>query len=87
MKYKKIVFLFPGQGAQYVGMGNDFIDSFSAARLTFEEADELFFAQALMIDALEAFLDRVRHAVELHLDELRVGLFKQHEQRSPSVNL
>jgi [acyl-carrier-protein] S-malonyltransferase len=38
---KKISFLFPGQGAQYVGMGKDFIKEFSAARLTFEEADEI----------------------------------------------
>lgn len=36
----KIVFLFPGQGAQYVGMGKDFFDQFAAARHVFEEADE-----------------------------------------------
>lgn len=40
-KHKKIAFLFPGQGAQYVGMGKDFVKEFSAARMTFEEADEL----------------------------------------------
>jgi [acyl-carrier-protein] S-malonyltransferase len=34
-------FLFPGQGAQYPGMGKDFAASFAAARDTFEEADEL----------------------------------------------
>lgn len=39
--YKKIAFLFPGQGAQYVGMGKDFIESFPVARQTFEEADEI----------------------------------------------
>jgi [acyl-carrier-protein] S-malonyltransferase len=32
-------FLFPGQGAQYPGMGKDFYDQFSVARQTFEEAD------------------------------------------------
>src|SRR5690606_40116994 len=31
-----------------------------------------------MIDALEAILDRGRHPVKLHPDELLVGLFKQH---------
>ena len=36
---KKIAFIFPGQGAQYVGMGKDFYDSFSIARKTFKEAD------------------------------------------------
>lgn len=38
---KKIAFLFPGQGAQYVGMGKDFCDNFAAARAVFQEADEL----------------------------------------------
>jgi [acyl-carrier-protein] S-malonyltransferase len=41
MKYKKIAFLFPGQGAQYPGMGKDFAESFSKAREVFEEADEI----------------------------------------------
>jgi [acyl-carrier-protein] S-malonyltransferase len=38
---KKIAFLFPGQGAQYVGMGKDFYDAFAVARETFQEADDL----------------------------------------------
>lgn len=37
---KKIAFLFPGQGAQYPGMGKDFYEQFSVARRVFEEADE-----------------------------------------------
>ena len=37
----KIAFIFPGQGAQYVGMGKDFFDAFPAARKTFEEANEI----------------------------------------------
>jgi [acyl-carrier-protein] S-malonyltransferase len=41
MKSKKIAFLFPGQGAQYPGMGRDLLDNFSIARSVFEEADEL----------------------------------------------
>lgn len=36
-----IAFLFPGQGAQVVGMGKDFADTYSSARLVFEEADDL----------------------------------------------
>lgn len=38
---KKIAFIFPGQGAQYTGMGKDFFDAFPIARETFEEADEI----------------------------------------------
>jgi [acyl-carrier-protein] S-malonyltransferase len=37
----KSAFLFPGQGAQYVGMGKDFVRDFSSARLLLEEADDL----------------------------------------------
>lgn len=33
--------MFPGQGAQYVGMGRDFHDRFDAARRVFHEADEI----------------------------------------------
>ncbi|MEN9343425.1 MAG: hypothetical protein RLZZ453_212 [Chlamydiota bacterium] len=36
----KFAFLFPGQGAQFPGMGKDFYDVFSVVRHTFEEADD-----------------------------------------------
>lgn len=36
----KSVFLFPGQGSQYAGMGKDLADNFSIASHTFEEADD-----------------------------------------------
>lgn len=38
---KKNAFIFPGQGAQYVGMGQDFANHFPICRQTFEEADDL----------------------------------------------
>lgn len=38
---KKWGWIFPGQGAQYVGMMRDFYDAFSEAKETFEEADEI----------------------------------------------
>ncbi len=34
----KIAFVFPGQGAQYVGMGKDFFENFSIAKSIFDEA-------------------------------------------------
>ena len=36
----KIAFVFPGQGAQAVGMGKDFYDNFDVAKKLFEEADD-----------------------------------------------
>ena len=34
-------FVFPGQGAQFSGMGKDLHESSSAARARFEEADDV----------------------------------------------
>ena len=36
----KLAFIFPGQGAQAVGMGKDFYDNFDAAKKLFDEADD-----------------------------------------------
>jgi len=36
----KIAFIFPGQGAQFVGMGADLYEKFDSARKRFDEADD-----------------------------------------------
>ena len=36
----KIAFIFPGQGAQYVGMGKDFYDAYEEAREVYRKAKE-----------------------------------------------
>ncbi len=38
---KKIAFLFPGQGSQYVRMGKDLAEKFPAAKEIFEQVDEI----------------------------------------------
>ncbi len=38
---KKVAFIFPGQGSQYVGMGKDFYESFEVSRNIFDQADEI----------------------------------------------
>lgn len=37
----KTAFLFPGQGAQYIGMGKDFFDAFEEAREVYEIAEKV----------------------------------------------
>ena len=36
----KVAYVFPGQGAQWVGMGRDLHENFSSAKTVFEQADE-----------------------------------------------
>ncbi len=36
----KVAFVFPGQGAQYAGMGKEFYENFSVARQVFEQASD-----------------------------------------------
>lgn len=36
----KTAFIFPGQGAQYVGMSKDFVENFPKAKMVFEEASD-----------------------------------------------
>lgn len=40
MSERKLVFLFPGQGSQAVGMGRDLSEKFPIAKQTFDEADD-----------------------------------------------
>lgn len=41
MTKRRVAFLFPGQGAQFVGMGKDFYDHFSQAKEVFQQGDDL----------------------------------------------
>lgn len=39
--FKRIAFLFPGQGAQYAGMAKDFFENFPKTREVFQTADDI----------------------------------------------
>jgi len=39
--WSTVAFMFPGQGSQVVGMGQDIADAYPVARQTFEQADDL----------------------------------------------
>ncbi len=60
----KHALLFPGQGAQFVGMGKALAASFAAARETFQEADESLSESltALVFEGSDAELRQTRNA-------------------------
>ena len=60
----KAVLLFPGQGAQFVGMGKDLVDRFSTCRDVFESVDEAlgFSLTTLMWNGPEQELTRTHNA-------------------------
>ncbi len=59
MDASKIVFMFPGQGSQIIGMGKDVADAYPIARQTFEQADTLlgFLLSGLCFDGPQEQLD------------------------------
>ncbi len=83
---KKIAFLFPGQGSQYVGMGADFFHSFSIAKETFEEADEKlkWFFSRLIFEGPSEELTLTKNA-QLAIYIVSIALFRVLKKEFPSL--
>ncbi len=61
---KRVAFLFPGQGAQYVGMGKEFSQAFPIVRQVFEEADDLLKEplSKIIFEGPENLLTQTKHS-------------------------
>lgn len=85
-KQQKIAFIFPGQGAQYVGMGKDFIETFPIARQTFEEADDILQRNLskIILDGPESLLTETRNS-QTAIFTVSVALLKVIQNQFPSL--
>ena len=64
LKKNKFAFLFPGQGAQYIGMGKDFYEQFASSREIFQQADDLLQRpfSALIFEGLQEELTQTKNS-------------------------
>jgi [acyl-carrier-protein] S-malonyltransferase len=83
----QIAFLFPGQGAQYPGMGKDFFDTFSIAKQTFEEADDLlsFHLSKIIFEGPEDLLTKTQNS-QVAIFVNSVAILRVLEQQFPDLN-
>lgn len=83
----KQAFIFPGQGAQYVGMGKDFCDSFLVAKETFQEADDLlgFHLSKLIFEGPEETLTQTKNS-QVAIFVTSVALLRTLQQQIPSAH-
>lgn len=83
---KKTAFLFPGQGAQYPGMGKDFFETFAVARETFEEADDILGEKlsTLIFNGPEELLTETRNS-QLAIFVTSVAILRVIQQQLPDL--
>lgn len=83
---KKVAFIFPGQGAQYVGMGKDFYDAFSVVRETLEEADDRlgFSLSKLIFDGPENELILTKNS-QIAIYVMSIALWRVVKEELPDI--
>lgn len=83
---KKIVFLFPGQGSQYSGMGLDIYKAYPSARAVFEEADSVlgFSLSHLIFEGSQAELTLTKNS-QVAIFVVSMALLKVLQEKHPEV--
>ena len=83
---KKIAFLFPGQGSQYVGMGKDFYNNYQIARDVFNQADEIlgYKFSDLIFSGPKEELTLTKNS-QLAIFIVSYAIFKVMQQEMPSL--
>jgi len=87
---KNIAFLFPGQGAQVVGMGKDFYERYTTAREIFQQGDELLnrsLTQIIFEGPAELLTETRNSQVGIYLNSLAIlrVLQEQFPSLQPSI--
>lgn len=86
MSARRIALIFPGQGAQYPGMGADFAAHYPIAKQTFEEADDLL-GRALSQEIFYGTRERLKETCtsQLALYVVSIALFRVIRQLFPDL--
>lgn len=83
---KRVVFLFPGQGSQYAGMGKDVYESCESAKRVFEEADRLlgFSLSKLIFEGPEEELTLTKNS-QVAIFVMSMGLLAVLKEKHPEL--
>ncbi|MBF5051235.1 Malonyl CoA-acyl carrier protein transacylase [Candidatus Clavichlamydia salmonicola] len=79
---KNFTFLFPGQGAQYVGMGADFFSAFSEVQRLFEQAEDILKRKLknIVFEGPESLLKETNHSqIAIYLNSMSILSILQKE--------
>ena len=90
MSDQNIMFIFPGQGSQYAGMGSDLCAEFSTAQRVYEEANDAlgYDIQTLSANGLEEELGLTRHTHRGHsADRCRVSTSRAASTRCMTASM